>query len=134
MKTRKGFISNSSSTCYIIALRKNFDLPPLLVNRKFDNKYAGSQEVLAAFQCLLKEREVWHNSFYGTYALVKILQEAEEKNNPNIKFLIELPEDSGYGAIVNVIHGKRGDKLKEILETPLKKILKSTSEVEYENT
>jgi len=81
MKTRNGFVSNSSSSSYVVYLPDNFklDLKSEDVQRRFDDTYGEdgnidefSGEVQEAFEALMAEGEV-DTSTEGAGALEDLL-------------------------------------------------------------
>lgn len=82
MKIRNGFVSNSSSSSYVVRLPKDFDvdkfdLKKALDKAKYTNyeesmSYANEKEVMKAINLLLKRR--WVNTMFDGRNVVGVVQ------------------------------------------------------------
>jgi len=121
VKIKTDFISNSSSTIYIVAIPSSFKIKNYLTLREHANiflgyeKYEMSKEVLVEKVEKLKRGHVIVFEIEdGTKPYLYVIFNILEELNLNID-IIETHE-LGPDQLINILHGKLEQKIQNILE------------------
>lgn len=75
MKIRRGFVSNSSSSSYVVFIPDKFDIEKIEINEENLDEYETTKEkVIQAYNRLINEGEVWaEESGYGAVDVLEII-------------------------------------------------------------
>jgi hypothetical protein len=110
MKSRKGFISNSSSSSFIVLLPKDFKIEDIDLSKykeEAENQWGCDEECIKQdLEKLLKEKEVWDESSETNGFLNRVLEDY---------VILELNDGPDSGRVI-LLEEKSIDKIKTILE------------------
>lgn len=106
MKTRIGFVSNSSSTSFVVLLPEGLQIDWSEHEEIIDKEETEKETVERAFSELTKGNELWQEEYYSE---IYVLREALSKY---IIATFDVPSDCGIMMPANK------NKIKEILSIP----------------
>ena len=115
MKIRSGFVSNSSSSSFVVLFSKNFDIKKELDTGKYDEDIEDSQtdkkSVIRMFKTLIKDGMIYQGeddyAAYGTLESVVLSNEFE---------IVETASGGDGEGTIKILDQKCFDKIKKIQE------------------
>lgn len=124
MKIRLGFVSNSSSTSYIVAVTRDFSPVPEKIQEFFDtcNKYSSSEDVTnleqaaekikVIIEALCKESQIWLDYECPCYHIEDFVSVFREEVQ-----IFTMPSSSDDGKVCNILADScKEDTMKKLTE------------------
>jgi len=107
MKVRNGFVSNSSSSSFIMLIPESFNIDEFdftPYQKKLGYNDTNEEEVIKLFKKLQKQKSLWHGDNYDV--ITEIFDE----------FVITSVETSSEDGGVDILSNKSIKKLKKLLD------------------
>lgn len=114
MKVRNGFVSNSSSTSFVVLIPSDFDIDKVDFTslEDYDEDDCTEEDIKTAFAELIQDGWIWDGSMWDDqlsstfYPLVEILEDF---------VILKIDGPSGYGRII-LLKSEEISKIKQILD------------------